>query len=305
MSRTSHYLLLDRINIQGANALSSPITYGFPAISGFLGAVHALNRRLTEAGFNIDLSGVLVACHEIHVQRYRPHPYADFTFNQSRNPIKKNGDTASIIEEGKVHLTVSMVVEVKAQREIARELSDNQDEFESLCVERIMQQRIAGGSVREIKAAQLFDRHDEEEVKKALLPAFVLMDARRDLIEITHELQKARADATELDALLEVATLHHEPVDTSIDPSGWTTRSCKTGRGWLVPIPAGFQALAPAFAPGDLAHCRNPEYPSQYVEAIYSLGKWLFPTRLPELSQCFWRYQQSDELFLITQDNDR
>lgn len=304
MSRTSHYLLLDRIAIQGANTLSSPITYGFPAVSGFLGAIHALNRRLTEAGFNIDLSGVLVACHEIYVQHYRPHLYADFTFNQSRNPIHKSGKTASIIEEGKVHLTISLVVEIRADRGAARDLSDDPEAFEGLCMERIMQQRIAGGSVREIRTVQLFDRYDEEEVKKALLPAFVLMDARRDLIAITHELQKTQADATELDALIEVATLHHEPVDSSTDPNGWTTRSCKTGRGWLAPIPVGFQALAPAFAPGELAHCRNPEYPSQYVEAIYSLGKWLFPTRLPELSQCFWRYQQSDELFLITQNED-
>lgn len=304
MSRTSHYLLLDRITVQGANTLSSPITYGFPAISGFLGAVHALNRRLAESGYDIDLAGTLVACHEIHVQHYRPHPYADFTFNQSRNPILKSGKTASIIEEGKVHLTISLVVEVRADRQTARELADNQEKFERLCIERLMQQRIAGGSVREIGAVRLFDRYDEEEIKKSLLPAFVLMDARKDLIDITHELQKTQADATELDALLEVATLHHEPVDSSIDPSCWTTRSCKTGKGWLVPIPVGFQALAPAFAPEELAHCRNPEYPSQYVEAIYGLGKWLFPTRLPELAQCFWRYQQSNELFLITQNND-
>lgn len=303
MSRTSHYLLLDRILIQGANTLSSPITYGFPAISGFLGAIHALNRHVADAGFSIDLSGILVACHDIHVQNYRPHPYADFTFNQSRNPIKKNEKTASIIEEGKAHLTVSLVVEISSDRQTARYLSDNQDEFLRVCTNRIMQQRFAGGSVFGVRAVRLFDRYAED-IKQSLLPAFVLMDARQDLIEITCELQKSDPCATELDALLEVATLHHEPVDTSIDPSGWITRSCKTGRGWLAPIPVGFQALAPAFAPGELANSRNPEYPGQYVEAIYSLGKWLFPTRLPELSQCFWRYRKNDDLFLITQDND-
>ena len=43
---TAGYLLLKRIHIENANAISSPITYGFPAITGFLGAVHALSRRL-------------------------------------------------------------------------------------------------------------------------------------------------------------------------------------------------------------------------------------------------------------------
>ena len=105
------YLLFDRMQIQAANAISGPLSYGFPALNGFLGAIHALNRRLPESE-GITLGGVLVACHHCDVQLYRPHPYADATFNQSRNPLKKNGDTAAIIEEGKVHLTVSLLVEV-------------------------------------------------------------------------------------------------------------------------------------------------------------------------------------------------
>ena len=62
MSSVSHYLLLDRIAVENANTISSPLTYGFPALSGFMGSIHALNRKLVSAGFQIELSGVLVAC---------------------------------------------------------------------------------------------------------------------------------------------------------------------------------------------------------------------------------------------------
>ncbi|MBN1007479.1 type I-F CRISPR-associated protein Csy2 [Amphritea pacifica] len=305
MSNPSHYLLLDRIEIESANAISSPLTYGFPAISGFLGAVHALNRKLVEAGITLDLSGVLIACHDIQVQRYRPHAYTDYSFNQSRNPIKKDGKTASIIEEGKVHLTVSLVVEVSASRKEARDIDDDIDHIEERCRQIIFQQRMAGGSVRSIKQVRFFNTSDGEQIKRSLLPAFVLMDAKKDLVDITRTLQESNPEANSLDALIEVATLHHVPVETKVSKSGWQTQSPKTGRGWLVPMPVGYQALSPKFDPGQLQNCRTVDYPSHYVEALYSLGKWLFPNRLPnDLSSCFWRYSQSDNLYLMTQTSN-
>lgn len=39
---------------------------------------------------------------------------------------------------------------------------------------------------------------------------------------------------------------------------------------------------------------RNPEYPSQYVECVYGLGKWLYPHHLKgdyKILSAFWRYQ--------------
>ena len=39
------YLIFNRDRVQDANAISSPITYGFPAVSGFLGAFHAMARK--------------------------------------------------------------------------------------------------------------------------------------------------------------------------------------------------------------------------------------------------------------------
>ena len=327
----NYYLLFDRMQIQAANAISGPLSYGFPALNGFLGAIHALNRRLPESE-GITLGGVLVACHHCDVQLYRPHPYADATFNQSRNPLKKNGDTAAIIEEGKVHLTVSLLVEVHKADQAWANLSQNPQASE-WCTQvqnMLMQQRIAGGSVISIGRTQLFEPHQQDEMIAALLPAFVLMDAGQDLLAITRELQTgqqhlvdefdeiqpaydedgaplpsahpAQAEATALDALIEVATLHHLPPDAK-DSKEWRTHSVKSGRGWLVPLPVGYQGIAAPFAAGELAHCRTVDYPSQYVETIYSLGKWVFPFRLPEnFQQCFWRYATpQDNLYLITQ----
>lgn len=112
MSDVSYYLLFDHIEIHGANAISSPLTYGFPSITGFLGAIHALSRKIeSEYNQSICLDGVMIACHDYELQIYRKNHFADYRFKLTRNPIGKNGKPQAIIQEGKVHLEVSLVVE--------------------------------------------------------------------------------------------------------------------------------------------------------------------------------------------------
>jgi CRISPR-associated protein Csy2 len=297
---------MDRIKISGANAISSPITYGFPAITGFVGAVHALSRKIPSEQ-ELALDGVLVASHDCQVNAYRPHDFADYTFVQARNPVKKNGETASIIEEGKVNLVVSLLIEVKASRQGRRQLGENESEFIAWAREQLMKQRIAGGSVQSIQQVKLFSRNTgEKEIFSNLLPAFVLTEAKSDLIAITQKMQEQNPQTTMLDALIEVGTLHHVPVTDDKGNVSWTTQSVKTGRGWLVPIPVGFQGINPAFDAGELTNCRSHEYPSQYTECLYSLGKWVFPYRLENIENCFWRYANVEsDLYLVTQTKDQ
>jgi len=305
MMEKAGYLLFKRIHIENANTISSPITYGFPAVTGFLGAVHALSRKLQtlEAANNLCLDGVLIACHDCQPQVYRQTPYSDYSFNQSRNPLLKSGKTASIVEEGKCHLTLTLGMELLAEKPISK---DQGARLALQVQEMLMQQRIAGGSVRGFggrQPAHFFLLNDAWQMTRHLVPAFILMEAKKDLEELTAELQKNQPEATALDALIDLACLHHIPVGKNSSVQ-WQTRSAKTGRGWLVPIPLGYQGIAPAFAAGELANCRTKEYPAQYVEAVYSLGKWVFPHRIHDFTRAFWRYrhQAENDLYLVTQE---
>ena len=305
MASLKYYLLFDHVKIHNANAISSPLTYGFPAISGFLGAIHALNRKI-ESDDPIYLDGVLIACHDCDVQVYRPNNYADYTFRLTRNPLAKNGDTRSIIEEGRVHLDVSLIVEVKIEdRETLDDVND-QEKFINQITQKLYQQRIAGGQVIEIESVGLYSASESlDDLTQALLPAFVLVEAQQDLQEITAELQQKDPNATALDALVETAMLHHHPQEKD----QWQTTSVKQGRGWLVPIPLGYQAISPLFEAGTVENARSNEHPTQFVECIYGLGKWVFPLRLQDnLSQAFWRYKCSElqsndaDIYIINQD---
>lgn len=308
------YLLFKKVIIDGANTISSPLTYGFPAITGFLGSFHAMSRKMAEDEqlSSIALGGVLLACHDCQPQMYRPNTYNNYTFNQTRNPIKKDGKTASIIEEGKCHLTMSFVVEVLADTKLTTE---HQASAIQKTKQWIQQQRMAGGSVRGLarfEPVQFFDSSDISAVIPQLLPAFVLMNAQNEFAQIINDVQKDNPDATPLDALIDVCTLHHIPESQKNGEIKWSATSRKSGHGWLVPMPIGYQGISEVFDAGVMQNVRNPEYPSQYVEAIYSLGKWVYPQRLNriggehDIANAFWRYRYDvdDSLYLVTQQHD-
>lgn len=308
------YLLFKKVMIDGANTISSPLTYGFPAITGFLGSFHAMSRKMAddESLSEVSLGGVLLACHDCKPQMYRPNSYNNYTFNQTRNPIKKDGKTASIIEEGKCRLVMSFVVEVLADTTLTTE---QQASAIQNTKQWIQQQRMAGGSVRGLarfEPVQFFDNSDISAVIPQLLPAFVLMDAQNEFAQIINDVQKDDPDATPLDALIEVCALHQIPEIQKNGDTKWLTTSRKSGHGWLVPMPVGYQGISELYDSGVMQNVRNPEYPSQYVEAVYSLGKWVYPQRLNriggehDIANAFWRYRYDadDSLYLVTQQQD-
>lgn len=306
------YLLFKKVVIEGANAISSPLTYGFPAITGFLGSFHAMSRKVEafEGLADLSLGGVLLACHECQPQIYRDKRYSNYTFNQTRNPIKKDGKTASIIEEGKCRLVMSFAVEVLSTDRI------DDAKIQTLMTQTkqwIQQQRMAGGSVHGIdrfNPVQFIDYEDVDAIAAHLLPAFVLMDAQDEFSEIIDDVQTDNPEATSLDALIAVCALKHIPETDAKGDTKWKSLSFKTGRGWLVPMPIGYQGISEQFDANVMQNTRNPEYPSQYVESIYSLGKWVYPQRLGgvyseyDIADAFWRYHHDPEqnLYLVTQD---
>lgn len=292
--RHSGYLIIRNLRIENANTLSSPLTYGFPAISGFIGAVHALSRTLSQTPnlTHLRLDGTLIACRDIQIQNYRENRHTPYTFNQTRNPLLKDGNTAAINETGRCHLTVHLAIGIYG------ELDQTQiAPLKTFITEKIQQQRIAGGSIISIDHKNPITYCNPSAIddhRKNLLPAFILMDAHDQLTAICTE-----HHLSPLDALIETAVIHQIP-----DNNGqWHSTNIKQGRGWLVPIPIGYQGISPLIEAGALNNSRNPEYPAQYVETIYSLGRWVFPNRIDKLATAFWyqHYDAQHNLYLIQQ----
>ena len=294
-------LVLPRIRVQNANAISSPMTWGFPAMTAFLGLMTALERRLGRSS-GIAFRKVGVVCHGFEAQATSE----GFTraFHLTRNPVNKDGDTAAIVEEGRVHLELTLVFDVllsnahigSAQRELLAGTVAN----------TLAGMRLAGGSVmpalpqarrwRAKPSLNLAVEGDENErnqqfrkLMRQCMPGFALV-SRDDLLRnrLT-ELQAANPHATALDAWLDLSRWNHH-ARTNTDADGKT--SCTWERderpGWTVPIPVGYAALSELYAPGTVANARDPRTPFRFVETLWSMGQWISPHRLQTMQDLMW-----------------
>ena len=299
-------LVLPRLRIQNANAISSPMTWGFPAITAFTGFMTALERRLgPEAG--LAFYGVGVICHGFEPQV--THGGYTRSFHLTRNPVLQDGGTAAIVEEGRVHLDITLVFDVALALSQSGEAERAQ--FAARIGELVAGMRVAGGSVmpalpgtfRSPPRPQLMLLSDGEEARpkefhrlsRRWLPGFALV-SRDDLLQARlFELQAAQPGATLLDAWLDLsrlnhrATRHETPDEKTGEPLETIEWATDTRPGWTVPIPVGFAPLTALHPPGTVAGARDARVPFQFVESVYSIGQWISPHRLSDVDQLMWR----------------
>lgn len=301
----SSLIILRHVQIENANAIAG-FTYGFPGITHFLGYTHALSRKLqTSHGLSLDGCGVI--CHQQQVQCYQPSGWGDFVFAQSRNPITKEGETAPIIEEGRMHLTVSLLLECNgliANGEIG--IAELKQHLALLCPSM----RLAGGTINGIRqieivsipqAPEALERFSRRQLRH-LLPGFALLDRTSLLTEHFTALQVENPESELIDAWLDFVALkaRAEPILAEGEELNETTKANwrylpKPDGGWLVPITTGYRTISPLYPAGEVANTRDGETPFRFAEAVYGIGKWCSPHRLQSIEQLFWRYHYQEQ----------
>jgi CRISPR-associated protein Csy2 len=206
----SQYVLINRIKVQGANAIAG-FTWGFPAITHFLGFSHNLSRKLsaTENFNDINLSGCAVIAHNHHVHTYGSSYEVEFT--QSRNSPYLHGldnsqknKTAPVIEEGKMNMTVSLLIECEGN------VGNRQDGFIEWLTKHCFLQRLAGGTILDIGCVEIHGVNNDGEVrtlKRRLFPGFILQDRSDYLQKHYQDLLEKNANTELLDAWLDFTAL--------------------------------------------------------------------------------------------------
>lgn len=301
-------LVLSHLNIQNANAISSPMLWGFPSPSAFLGFVHALHRAV-QPELGLSLEGVGIVCHKFEAQASQPAGKRTHVFHLSRNPFGSDGKPPALVEEGRVHLDVSLIVGVSGP---ALYSGHHPEELAHRIREIAASMRIAGGSVippvnaRVPVTAELHlwpGSEDEERkmmrrLRRRLLPGFALVSRERLLEERHQELMKQDPSATMLDALLDLSSLNIDP-PRSDEPGEWRVRRKP---GWIVPISTGFHAISEVYPAGTVKNARDRVTPFRFVEGIYTVGEWKSPHRIQDLRQILWTYsaEPDDGLYRTT-----
>jgi len=206
----SQYIVIKRIKVQNANAIAG-FTWGFPAITNFLGFVQNLSRKLanTKDYQDITLTGCAVVAHE-----HQAHTFGRYErrFIQSRNPpyLKQDvdkvvaGKAPAVIEEGKMNITASLLVGCNGN------IGNREEGFLKWLQRACLLQRLAGGTILDIANMELHHPENTGDVKniaRKLLPGFVLLDRSQYLESHYQELVEDNPDAELLDAWLDFSML--------------------------------------------------------------------------------------------------
>ncbi|WP_019520402.1 type I-F CRISPR-associated protein Csy2 [Faucicola boevrei] len=300
----ANYILLERIQVENANAIAG-FTYGFPAITAFLGFEHALSRKLKDL-IGVEFNGCAIFCHD-----YIVNSYQDFytRFIQSRNPPStlkgKSGDAKSpapIIEEGKIDMTVSILLRCDGV------LSSNSEILESYnqtIKNSVYQSRLAGGSIKNIKGIYILSDSDKllNHIKHILLPSFVLIDGTHLLKEhfenTQHENKSLLNIWTDFFAFKEMAIKSPQTEEIT-----WQRYLPANKKGWIVPLMIGYKGISPLYSPEQVENLRDTRYPFRFVEAVHGLGEWRSVHRIQALDSLFWQYHVENEWYLCQQNTD-
>lgn len=327
----SQYLVLSHIDIQNANSIAG-FTWGFPAITGFLGFTHALSRKISqqfEGEFDTAFDGCAVVCHKYQQHIYSNNRGFDYRFLQHKfgysfKPKKKDGRQVdpSIIEEGKMNLTVSLVIQLSKSLTLTEELIK---QFEQTVLAICNRLRIAGGSILNIKQAKLLSANTQEQqqtmlkkVKRLTLPGFVLFDRSHYLQEhyqtlLASPFGEQENKPTLFDAWLDFCVLKSKAipklVEGQIEPdlqteADWQYQP-KPKMGYLVPLMTGYKAISDLYKPGEVANTRDKATPSCFVEAIHSIGEWKGVHLLDSIEAAIWKYRHEGQWYLCEQRSNQ
>lgn len=304
-NKLSGLILLPRLRVQNANAISGPLSWGFPSPTALTGFVHALERKLKQSGQLSDaFAGVGIICHHFEPQVSQPAGRRHKVFCLSRNPVGKDGGAPATIEEGRTHLEISLLIGVRNCP------SRKGEPLAKRCLEAAYGMRLAGGSPlyrpgqrHEASWYPLAGNEEDDtttfrKLRRRLLPGFALVQ-RDDLLKAhLAEMRQTAPASTALDALLDLSRLNFEPVVTPASEAGkpetvdWQIRKKP---GWLVPLPIGYAGISDLYEPGQVANTRDASTSFRFVESLYSLGEWVSPHRLQCFEQLLWTQEADAE----------
>ena len=273
-------ILIRHLKLHNANAISSPYSIGFPAMTAWLGAVHALQRQLQQQEFfaNVQLSRTAVSCHSLDVQTHKGAGDYVHSIIGTANPLTKQGERSAFIEEARCHLEVSLLIEFSGVS------ADHLDAF-TLAIEHCVQRmKFASGDVLSCRGVECLSVNEEEpnSIKKIcnkLMLGHVLVE-KRDLVAT-----KMQAGQDALDALLDYLKITQQSSKDDHSNLSWTTS--RLTKGWLVPIAVGFQGIS---ALGLAQQQRDASTPHRFAESVVTLGEFVMPYRITDLDNMLWHY---------------
>lgn len=296
-------LILPKIVVENANAIAG-FTYGFPGICNFMGFTHALSRELHDLSQRkkwkvpVELSGCAVVCHRFNIHAYDGTGFHK-SFSQGRSPLLKDGNTAPIIEEGKMHMTVSLIISCNFTADDLdfgmMNVDDDTLEFEKFIQESIYKKNLAGGFIRDLRKPEFIELTSKsfnlKKILRKLLPGFLIKDRSEEFKKHLESDPKNDPLISWLDCFTTRVKCQKSIAD-GVETCDWLAEK-KPLPGWIVPVQIGYKAISKVFDPGEVEFSRDTTTPFCFVEPIYSIAEWISPHRVEDIEDfesLFWDF---------------
>ncbi|EKT62226.1 type I-F CRISPR-associated protein Csy2 [Providencia burhodogranariea] len=308
----THFIKLSHLKVQNANALSSPFTIGFPAMTAWLGFMHALERKLkyqlkADDLDSLEFASVAVISHECNLQTYKgPGDFVSSIIGTG-NPLDKEGNRSAFIEEARCHLDVSLLIEysVAAKDEDGdTDLPEGHPIFSTLR-EIIPTMKLAGGDILSVDVPQRctlpaneLDGSSKRKLLNSMMPGYALIERRDLMIGAMEEGQDA------MDALLDHVAVNNQCVEIETDSeqkkNQFEWKAQRKTSGWVVPIATGFQGISPL---GEAKNQRDPDVPHRFAESVVTLGQFVMVNKIGHPEEMLWKhhYDLENNLYLCQQ----
>nr|WP_272579310.1 type I-F CRISPR-associated protein Csy2 [Providencia sp. PROV265] len=301
----TYILKLPHIKIQNANALSSPYTIGFPAMTAWLGFMHALERKLRADGhLDIVFDSIAVISHGCDLQTYRgPNDYVNSIVGTA-NPLNSDGTRSAFIEEARCHLDVSLLIRYGVNDGGKTKALPTQSPILEVIYDLIQTMKLAGGDIlslgkptAHILQSDEVDGESRQGLLNSVMPGYALIERRDLMIRAMEDGQDA------MDALLDYVVVENNCVEWGNENEGksqFEWRAQRKVAGWVVPIATGYQGVSP------LAQAKNQrdlDVPHRFAESVVTLGEFILANRANNINEILWQYgyDEPNNLYLCQQ----
>ena len=289
------YLVLSKLSVKNANAMSSSITVGVPAMTAFMGFAHALERKVQALGFqDFSVTGTAVFFHSFEAQLLMRAKKFRHSVIGTANPLKVDGSRPSSIEEPRCSMLVSLLMKINGiDKSNDKSLTENLGAI-------LSHMKLAGGDIgnamsffpKNSAADKSFEKiriryvnvesdADEKKLLQSFMPSYALVD-RHDLLE-----KQESPDEDALARLIDLIAVRYLPKeDTNENTLSWEMR--RKTEGWIVPVGVGFKDIS---GPVKMKAQRNTDYEHHFVEPLVTLGEFKMAHRINSIQDILWKYQ--------------
>ncbi|MGF6489165.1 type I-F CRISPR-associated protein Csy2 [Pseudomonas frederiksbergensis] len=214
----SYYLVICNLKVKHANALSSNYTINAAPVMAINLFAHNLGLRSKSEALGVAIihhDAQLLGEHDDSFKSFVPHQRRSATYIDG-NDYSRRTQTLSLQSTASVHLTLSVIIEMKRRPELDK------------IRETLQTGRLAGGRIEQFSDPLCFEENDESVFNAIPRSGFWLIE-RQDLM---------LADKNPVKAL--VSALGQKPKKASGDEDA----SVELSNGWLVPTVLGYAATS-------------------------------------------------------------